>query len=100
MNRRQIKSALKDTAENGNWDEVESWDDNDNKYLSQYIGSFMSLDPCGKYHNILSPNNATLRCERFWENLDSVASELNLWIESGEGDPTDIFLCRAIPESE
>lgn len=95
MTRREIRAELKRLAKHANWQEVESWDDPNNKYQMHYLGSYMSLDPCGKYHHIISPNGVTNRCIRFWENLESVAQELNYWIESGEGDPTDIFLCKA-----
>jgi hypothetical protein len=30
----------------------------------------------------------------------TVAEELGGWIESGEGDPTDIFFCRPVKETE
>jgi hypothetical protein len=68
--------------------------------LSIYLGSFMSLDPCGRYHHVISLNNLTDECEEFWENLDKVAEELGGWTESGEGDPTDIFFCMPAPAKE
>jgi hypothetical protein len=64
------------------------------KYLSAYIGSFMSLDPCGRYHHLLSPNGITSACAEFWETLDCIARNLGFWVEFGEGDPTDVFLCK------
>jgi hypothetical protein len=63
-------------------------------YESVYIGSYMDLDPCKKYHSFASPNGVTKECERFWNLLEEYANEVNCWIENGEGDPTDIFLCR------
>ena len=65
----------------------------DDPFVSTYLGSFLSLDPCGKYHHILSPNNITRTCEKFWENLNRAAEELGGWIESGEGDPLDTYYC-------
>ncbi|MBW1953645.1 MAG: hypothetical protein JRI66_11280 [Deltaproteobacteria bacterium] len=64
-------------------------------YWSAYIGSYMSLDPCGRYHHVLSPNGASARCERYWEALERAAEKLGGWIESGEGDPTDIYFCQS-----
>jgi hypothetical protein len=64
------------------------------EYECYCLGSFMDLDPCGRFHCTISPNGITKRCERYWDNMESVASELGCWIEPGEGDPTDIFLCR------
>ena len=63
------------------------------EYQTCYIGSFMSLDPCGRYHHAISPNGLSQRCERYWEALEKAAGRLGGWIESGEGDPTDIFFC-------
>lgn len=98
MNKREIKSALQDIVNQDKWETVDNmWDES--KYQTVYLGSFMYLDPCGRYHHILSPNGITSKCERFWENLDSIAESMNMWIETGEGDPTDIFLCRNLPES-
>ena len=90
-NRKEIKSWLKDEMQH-----MESTEDYDgNRIKSIYLGSFMSLDPCGRYHHCISPNGITSKCERFWETLESVASELGGWTESGEGDPTDIYFCMA-----
>jgi len=75
--------------------EVESMCDDDN-YLAIYLGSFMYLDPCGRYHHMISPNGLTQRCVSFWESLDKAAERLDGWIECGEGDPTDIFFCKAL----
>ena len=68
-------------------------DDEDEQYVSNYLGSTFSLDPCGKYHHMLSPNGVTKTCEKFWENLSQAAEDLGGWIESGEGDACDIFFC-------
>ena len=67
-------------------------------FYSVYIGSFLSLDPCGRYHHVLSPNGVTKNCMQFWESLDKVASQLGGWIESGEGDPLDQYFC--LPEDK
>lgn len=67
--------------------------DGDETYRSIYLGSFLSLDPCGKYHHVLSPNGVTEDCEEYWENLEKAATELGGWIQSGEGDPLDTFFC-------
>jgi len=70
--------------------EVSENEDGEN-IKSIYIGSYMSLDPCGKYHNFLSPNGVTEECKKYWENLEKAALNLNGFITSGEGDPTDIY---------
>ena len=93
MNYREIKRELKRIKNSPkNWEIVEGDEDN---YNSNYLGSYMSLDPCGKYHHFLSPNGVTAKCNRFWENLEKAANDLNMWTESGEGDPTDVYLCKS-----
>ncbi|MHA2220327.1 MAG: hypothetical protein ACXACY_30995 [Candidatus Hodarchaeales archaeon] len=74
---------------------VNQYDEGDT-YKSVYIGSWMYLDPCGRYHHVISPNGLTQRCANFWESLDKAAERLNGWVECGEGDPTDIFFCKAL----
>jgi hypothetical protein len=94
MNKREVKRYLKSIMPE--MDEVENLYEDEGIYKSIYLGSFMSLDPCGKYHHILSPNGVTSRCEAFWQRLENAASELNGWIETGEGDPTDIYFCMPV----
>jgi len=96
MNAKEIKKELlKIKNSPKNW-EVTDFEMDEGQYLSNFLGTYMSLDPCGKYHHFLSPNGVTKKCERFWGNLEKSANELNMWIESGEGDPCDIFLCKDI----
>jgi hypothetical protein len=91
MDRKEIDDALHDAIIKGEWFLSEG-------YYSNYLGSFMSLDPCGKYHHILSPNGATQECVDFWDTLNELAEEKGMWIEGGEGDPTDIYLCTAVKD--
>lgn len=70
----------------------------DKGHRTIHLGSFMSMDPCERYHHILSPNGATKTCENYWERLDEAAESLGGWIESGEGDPTDIYFCLPLEE--
>ncbi len=70
--------------------------DGEGTFLHAYLGSFMHLDPCGRYHHCLSPNGATTRCEGFWLSLEKAADKLGGCISSGEGDPTDIFFIKAV----
>lgn len=58
----------------------------------QFIGTVFYLDPCGRYHHFLSPNNMSKRCERFWEALDQAATDCGSWLESGDGDPCDQYI--------
>ena len=87
-----IKKALREILYGAEFTEIHD-ERNEDSYYSNYLGSYMSLDPCGKYHHILSINGASRSCEMFWDNLNKAADDLNGWIEGGEGDPTDVFFC-------
>ena len=45
-------------------------------YKSIFLGSYLSLDPCGKYHHFLSPNGVTKKCENYWQRLEKAADKL------------------------
>lgn len=100
MRRREIKTALKRILSDPKmtWEDALTWDAQE-PYQMTFLGSFISLDPCGRYHHVISPNGLTAKCTRFWASLEETAHELNAWIQEGEGDPTDIFLCRNTPET-
>ena len=72
--------------------------DPEDNYQMNYLGSYMSLDPCGKFHHFLSPNGITTRCERYWGNMDKACNNLGMWLESGEGDGCDVYLCKPMNE--
>lgn len=95
MTKQQIKSELR--ALIPQMERVEEFA-GDLAYMSVYLGTFMALDPCGRYHHMRSPNGITAKCERFWKRLDRAAEELDCWIMSGEDAPCDIYLCKALDE--
>jgi len=72
----------------------------DEPYYSTFLGTVMALDPCGRYHNILSENGYTDRCGAFWEALEKAAGRCGGWIENGEGDPCDVFFCLPSEDEE
>jgi len=96
MYKRQIAKDLKDVLKFDEPYVMENDFEEGEKYHSYFIGSFLSLDPCGRYHHILSPNGITRKCEIFWEELEEIAQRMGGWIESGEGDPLDTFFCLPI----
>jgi hypothetical protein len=99
MNRREIKRALKLELNSGN-ETLSLSDDKDGIIAARFLGSYLSLDPCGRYHHMLSPNGITNRCQRFWENMEESAEELGAWIESGQCDSLDIFLSWYVTDVE
>ena len=56
-----------------------------NVETSVFLGSTYGLDPCGRYHHMLSPNGVTQRCEQFWESLERQLEKRGLWLD-GEDD--------------
>jgi hypothetical protein len=90
-------------------DMIKEWDKNrftlvydrysEGWHMSQYVGSYLSLDPCGKYHHVISPNGVTTECIAFWDSINEIAeNEFNGWLESGEGDPLDQYYCKGVNE--
>jgi len=96
------------------YDEIKSWDwdsiidetrqniesdDEGNLYGCSYLGTIPCLFPSGKYYmpwcSNFTENDAEMDAA-FQETLESVAGEYNGWIESGEGDPLDLFFMRSI----
>lgn len=76
--------------------ELEDWaaSPNDPIYSevrSYYLGRYMYLDPCGRYHHIISPNGVTEQCEQFWADLEAALDKAGFVLEAGEGDPTDVY---------
>lgn len=80
------------------WEEVESWDCDDDTYLSQYIGSVMSLTPTGCYYTPFANSNVDIigaaKDSIFWDHLESLLNQHGYWYENGEGNATDIFICK------
>jgi hypothetical protein len=65
-----------------------------------YLGSVMSLTPSGKFYTFWTTNQTSDdvdRDTRWYAALEAVANKYEGWIESGEGDPTDLYFCRYWP---
>lgn len=61
-----------------------------------YLGSVMSIMPSGKYYMPWCTNQSRsdeTRDAAYWEALEEAAEEHGMWIDGGEGDPTDLFAC-------
>ena len=95
---RMLLTAVPENAEPPNqYGDVAVYQDDDgNVMASLYIGSFMAVDPCGRYHHLLSPNGISRPCVSFWGAVERWSDRLGISIESGDGDPTDIFAVRVI----
>jgi hypothetical protein len=74
------------------------FDESSAKYIGcSFLGSVMVLTPSGKFYTPWACSNVTEdeahEDEDYWEALERIAADHDGWIESGEGDPTDIFFC-------
>lgn len=97
MNKREMKKALKSMIPNM---EVVGGLYGEDSYKEVYLGSCFDLDPCGRYHHIISPNGVKKSCINYWERLYKAADELNGWIQPGEADSTDIYFCMGYEKEE
>lgn len=73
----------------------------DEKYITVYYGNVLDLNPSGKYYMPWCSNQTEEDVDNdtiFWEEVESVLSASDLWVESGEGNALDIFVCGAYEE--
>ena len=81
-----------------NQHEVEEFDDE--PIYCVYVDSVFSLYPSGKYYMPFAHSNVTakeaLLDEVYREALDEILEKHGLFAQSGEGDPCDIFFCKAV----
>jgi hypothetical protein len=100
MNYRQIKQELRGLIKKMQIVRGPTHNDGFGYYKSFYLGSYPDLDPCGRYHHVLSPNEVKKSCINFWNRLERAAEELDCWIESGRYDGLDVFLCKSLSRRE
>ncbi len=61
-----------------------------------FLGTVMSVLPSGKYYMPWCTNQTwrdEIKDSLFMEILEQVADGHDMWLESGEGDPCDLFVC-------
>jgi len=75
-----------------------------NKVKGIYLGSVFSLTPSGKYYTPWACGNVDEEevkdDQEWWDALEKQAAERGLFITSGEGDPTDIYVGMTVEEKE
>jgi len=67
----------------------------DTKTYSTYVGSILGVMPSGKYYMPWTTNQTKHDVEKdtaFWEVLEEVAESYGLYVFSGEGSATDLFV--------
>ena len=70
---------------------------------SYYLGTVMALTPSGKFYMPWTTNQTAddvERDQRWFEALEAVASKHGGYVESGDGDPTDLYFIRYWPTPE
>lgn len=80
----------------------QEWADNQAEYgqscRSAYLGNCLSLSPSGKYYTPFACSNVSvaeaLEDAAWYDALDYVAERHGLYVECGEGDPTDLFVVK------
>ena len=63
-----------------------------------FLGSVFTISPSGKYWTFWACSNVDqremIKDTAFMEALELVAADHGYWIESGEGDACDLFMCK------
>ena len=90
MNTVQLALWAKGKIEGQEWGPADDGDEN-RQERTLFLGTVFALDPCGRYHHMLSPNGYTNKCGRYWESLERQLEKRGMWLTSGEGDPCDQF---------
>ena len=67
---------------------------------SVYLGTCFDLLPSGKYYMPWACSNVTEdeanQDEAWYNEVESKLGELGIYLESGEGDPCDLYICKII----
>jgi hypothetical protein len=73
--------------------------EDDFKYYADFIGTVFYVMPSGKFYMPWACSNITwleaAQDHCFREGLESELDKHGFWLESGEGDPCDLFICHA-----
>lgn len=80
------------------WEYVEKHGELDEDGVMRcFLGTVFSLTPSGKYYTAFASGNVTdeeiAKDQLWWERMEDEAAGFDTWIESGEGDPCDIYIC-------
>lgn len=74
--------------------------EDDFNYIAQFVGTVFNIMPSGKYYTPYANSNVSwleaAKDHCFTSGLDSTLDDNDYWIQSGEGDPCDLFVCKAL----
>lgn len=83
---------------------AESYEDMDgNSVRSVYIGTVFSLLPSGKCHMPWTTNATDEEREQdaeWYERAETELDTIGAYLESGEGDPCDLYVVQPVPGTE
>lgn len=80
--------------------EMEIPDDEYDEYETLYCGTYMSIQPSGKYYTCWTSNQSNrdeMIDQWFWEEVENILPTYVFY--SGEGDPCDCY-CLRVKENE
>ena len=75
----------------------------DSRVGRAYLGTVMNTYPSGKFYMFWCTNQTwrdVVMDSLYGEILEEEAEKHDMWVEGGEGDPCDLFLCMALEETE
>ena len=94
-------SAVKADCESNAEPDIDAGDDT---FIGRcYLGSVFSIMPSGKYYMPWCTNQSRAdetRDGAFMEALESALESAGLWLESGEGDPCDLYAYCSVDAPE
>jgi len=63
-----------------------------------FLGTVFAIMPSGKYYTPWACSNVdhveAAQDTAFWDDLTRALESAGFWLENGEGDPCDLFVCR------
>lgn len=96
-----------DIRESFDWQEIRldslNNPDNDGQVCGiTFLGTVFALSPSGKYYTPFACSNIddidAILDSAFYAALDNVAESFDGWIESGDGDPCDLFFATRLDD--
>ncbi len=99
--RDKLRERYKKQIEQWDWKAAKAECDSNPQLMEEtvvgmtWIGSQMGLFPSGKYYTCWTTNQSkqdVIRDQAFVEALTEVVEENDLFLQRGEGDPTDIYV--------
>lgn len=100
--RQKARELIEEAIQSDDWEVAESEDNYHEGYPdtceAYFLGTVFAIMPSGKYYTAWANSNVTdqeaYQDQHMMDFLEEFAGIHNCWIESGMGDPCDLFLYR------